>query len=93
MRLGAQGAMRKGIADGKERRGKAQEDGSWGQKSSALPLQSHLTCSYLHAVQSQRNWGFPATAQGAPSSTSPLEGERRGQSVADAAEELSERRP
>jgi len=54
------------------------------------PLQSHLTCSYLHAIQSQRSWAFPATAQSATSSTSPLEGERRGQSAADAAKELSQ---
>ena len=80
--------MRKEIAGNKEKRGKAQEDAVVDKRAQLCPSWSHLTCSYLHAVQSQRNWGFPGTAQSATSSTSPLEGKRRRQSAADAAKEL-----
>lgn len=58
------------------------------KRAQLCPSQSHLTCIYLHAVQSQHNWGFPAGAKSVSSSTYPLEGKRRGQSAADAAKEL-----
>lgn len=45
--------MRKGIADSKERRGKAQEDGSCGQKSSAVPLA--VTSPVAICMQSKAN--------------------------------------
>lgn len=74
--------MTKGLADSKRRRGKARD-------AQAAQQLGHLTCSYLHAVQSQRNWGCPAAARNATSSTSPLQGKEED-SAADAAEELQE---
>lgn len=46
------------------------------RRAQLCPSQSHLTCIYLHAVQNQHSWGFPAEAKSAASSTSPLEGKR-----------------
>lgn len=78
--------MKQQRARGKER--KSPRGWQLWTKELSCVLQSHLTCIYLHAVQSQHNWGFPAGAKSVSSSTYPLEGKRRGQSAADAAKEL-----